>query len=121
MLNRLRRHRWLWALVLIVLSFKLVAGTVCLNDASVNSHAASTAIAATPQVAAALNLSFDESSNACLLGEVGGCHCACAETLPIPATLTLSFGPAAPRSAFDPLSYAFSPAYTGSPLRPPIA
>jgi hypothetical protein len=119
MLSRLRRHRWLWALALTVLSFKLVAGTVCLNDAPVNQHAApAAAITATQFVA---NPSFDDNGNACLLGETGGCHCACAETLPVPVTLSLHIAPVEAPSAFHLPAYGFSPARAGPLLRPPIA
>lgn len=119
MLNRLRRHRWLWALALTVLSFKLVAGTVCLNDPAANQHAASAATIVTMQSVA--NLSFDDNGNACLLGEAGGCHCACAETLPVPVKLSLHIAPVEASSAFHLPAYGFSPARAGPLLRPPIA
>lgn len=121
MLNRLRRHRLLWVLALTVLSFKLVAGTVCLNDPSANQHAASVATTVVAQSAAAIDSSFDENGNACLLGEAGGCHCTCAETLPVPVTLSLDVTPVESRFVFHAPAYAFSPARAGPLLRPPIA
>ena len=121
MLNRLRRHRLLWVLALTVLSFKLVAGTVCLNDTSANPHAASVATTVAAQSAAAINLSFDGNGKACLLGEAGGCHCACPESPPVPATISLALAPVGLNFAFHAPAYAFSPARTGPLLRPPIA
>jgi hypothetical protein len=119
MLNRLRHHRWLWALALTVLSFKLVAGTVCLNDTAADQHAASAATTIATQSVA--NLSFDDNGNACLLGETGGCHCACAETLSVPVTLSLDGAPFESSFVFHNPAYGFSPARAGPLLRPPIA
>lgn len=119
MLNRLRRHRLLWVLALTVLSFKLVAGTVCLNDTAANQHAASGATIVAAQSVA--SPSFDDNGNACLLGETGGCHCACAETLPVPVTLSLHIAPVESPSVFHLPAYGFSPARAGPLLRPPIA
>jgi hypothetical protein len=121
MLNRLRHHRLLWVLVLTVLSFKLVAGTVCLNDTSVSRHAASVATSATTQSMAAVNPSFDDNGNACLLGETGSCHCACAETLPVPVALSLHVAPVESRFVFHAPASEFSPAWADPLLRPPIA
>ena len=125
MLNRLRRHRWLWALALVVLSFKLVAGTICLNDSVANRHTApatETAVATNVANTATPSGLVDDSDNGtCLLGEAGGCHCACPETLPVPAMLTLDFGPTESRFVFRTPAYPFLPARAGPLLRPPIA
>lgn len=119
MLNRLRRHRLLWVLALTVLSFKLVAGTICLNDTAANRHAASVATIVAAQPVG--NPYFDENGNACLLGETSGCHCACAETLPVPVTLSPHIAPVESPSVFHLPAYGFSPARAGPLLRPPIA
>ncbi|HEU0198739.1 MAG TPA: hypothetical protein VFQ88_16185 [Nevskiaceae bacterium] len=121
MLNRLRRHRLLWVLALTVLSFKLVAGTICLNDTVANPHAAAVATTVAAQAASALNPVFDDSRNACLLGETGGCHCACPESLPVPATISLALAPVGLKFTFHAPAYAFSPTRTNPLLRPPIA
>jgi len=118
-LNRLRRHRLLWVLALTVLSFKLVAATVCLNDTAANQHVASVATIIAAQSVA--SPSFGDNGNACLLGETGGCHCACAETLPVPVTLSLHIAPVEAPSVFHLPTYGFSPAWAGPMLRPPIA
>ncbi|RAP56087.1 hypothetical protein [Oleiagrimonas sp. MCCC 1A03011] len=123
MLNRLRRHRLLWVLTLTVLSFKLVAATVCLSDTAANQHTATsvpTAVAA--KSAATIVYSFDENGSAtCLLSETGDCHCAHVETLPVPVALSLDVTPVDSRFVFHPPAYAFSPVRTSSLLRPPIA
>lgn len=123
MLTRVCRHRWMWAFALVALSFKLVAGTVCLNDRAVSPHAAPAAIAmAAAQEDNVMVAIVDLGDNgACLLGEAGDCHCACPETVPVAGTLRLGFGPVETRFAFHTPAYGFAPAYPARLLRPPIA
>lgn len=113
LLPRLRRHPLLWVLVAVVLLTKLVSASVCTADPGI-------AGTATPQavVAAAPVLATD--AGGCLLGEAA-CHCACAETLPIPATPATRIAAAAPVFEAPRIASAFVPAAFESPLRPPIA
>lgn len=120
MLSRLRRHRWMFGLAMVVLSFKLVAGTICLNDSSFASHAAEGATAAV-QLADAVVFASPAGEEGCVLGEAGGCHCACPEALPVPVTLAWGFGPFVSLFAFHAPDYAFAPARAAPPFRPPIA
>lgn len=121
MLNRLRHHRWMWALALVAISFKLVAGTVCLNDAAAGEHAAAPTTSALPSESVVVAVGTADAA-ACLLGEAAsGCHCACPESLPVPTTVAVHFGPAESRFVFATPAYAFAPARAGPMLRPPIA
>lgn len=116
LLTRLRRHRGLWVLAVAVLLLKLVSSSVCLGDAPQRLAAAQAAVGVAALVADAGN------DDGCLLGEAGGCHCACAHSLTVTsdgAAFALSPQPARlkpDRPATDRL-----PAVTGSLLRPPIA
>ena len=122
LLNRLRRHRGLWVLAVAVLLIKLTAGTMCLTDGLYKNVAAATAstlsIDASPDQS--VNSAADEAGD-CVLGEAGGCHCACAHTLPLPTVASLSV--ARMEMHFESLAIhsGFEPAMTGSLLRPPIA
>lgn len=121
MLNRLRRHRWLWALALVAISFKLVAGTVCLNDAAAGELAAATTASALPSESVVAAVVAADAA-ACMLGEAAsGCHCACPESLPVPTTVAVHFSPSASHFVFATPAYAFAPARAGPMLRPPIA
>ena len=119
MLSRLRRHRWMFGLAMVVLSFKLIAGTVCLNDAATTRHAATLATGAA--AVAAPMVGSSGADGGCLLGESGGCHCACPEASPVPVTLQWSVGGFDSRFAFRVPDYAFAPARAAPPFRPPIA
>lgn len=121
LLARLRRHRGLWVLAVLVLVFKLASGSVCLADApsaALTAHASTTA---TAMVASAPASGDTASDPACLLGEVGGCHCACAHAMPVPAaTAPSTFAPML-ALVLPPISSGIRTAALGSPLRPPIA
>jgi hypothetical protein len=122
LLTRLRRHRGLWVLAVAVLLIKLAAGSVCMADGTYPADSLN-------NIAAASSLSFDapadpaaaDENGDCVLGEAGGCHCACAHTLPLPAVASLSV--ARMEMHFEALAIhsGFEPATTGSLLRPPIA
>jgi hypothetical protein len=76
--------------------------------------------ASLPVDTVAASVSADDA-NACLLGEVSGCHCACAHTVTLPMTAPLAFARVEARfDTFD-IRSGFTPATTGSLLRPPIA
>lgn len=122
LLTRLRRHRGLWVLAVAVLMIKLVAGTVCMADAPEKRLVSTTTIspASLPVDTVAASVSADDA-NACLLGEGSGCHCACAHTVTLPVTTPLAIARVEARfDAFD-IHSGFTPATTGSLLRPPIA
>lgn len=123
LLTRLRRHRGLWVVAMAVMMIKLVAGTLCLADGPEKSVVAQTTI-----TAAVANLAVDTAvsdatdvADACVLGEAGDCHCACAHTMPMPATAPLSLARIDPHFDSPAIHAGFAPASPGSLLRPPIA
>ena len=122
LLTRLRRHRGLWVLAVAVLLIKLVSGSICVADGSGVRFASATAAAPTTVLAdtTVSTLSADDA-NDCLLGEGAGCHCACAHSVTLPATAPLSIASMEARFAPLTLHSGFTPATTGSLLRPPIA
>lgn len=120
LLKRLRRHHGLWRLCIVVLLFKLVTGAVCLADtpSSAQVLAIDSAVALVqPQV----DTAHDDGAEACLLGEAGGCHCACAHAAPLVAHSTSTDF----RAPIDFIRAAFPSGYrplaSGSLLRPPIS
>lgn len=123
LLTRLRRHRGLWVLAVAVLLIKLVSGSICMADGS-GARFASMTVAATPTTLLAdttvATVSTDDA-NSCLLGEGSSCHCACAHSVTLPASTQLLI--AKMEAHFAPLTLhsGFTPATTGSLLRPPIA
>lgn len=121
LLARLRRHRGLWVLAALVLVFKLASGSACLADAPSAALTAHASTAATAMTASA-PLSGDTAPDpGCLLGEVGGCHCACAHAMPVPAAAVAA--PIVPVLALVPSAVpsGVRVVLPGSPLRPPIA
>ncbi|HEY4090474.1 MAG TPA: hypothetical protein VGN46_03090 [Luteibacter sp.] len=108
-------------LVALAMLIKFAASTACLLDDPGNfvgtSHAGATSEAA--WAAAVTNDSQGDES--CILGEPGGCHCACAHAVTLPAT---SFDTVASVllpgiETHAPVAPSLRP--TASPLRPPIA
>lgn len=120
LLTRLRRHRGLWVLAMAVLMIKLVAGTICLTDGPGKGVVAQTTIASIAVNAAAGEAAADDLGG-CLLGEAGDCHCACAHTMPLPATAPLSIARVDAHFDLRSIRAGFAPASIGSLLRPPIA
>jgi len=122
LLTRLRRHRGLWMLAVAVLLIKLAAGTICLTDGAYSSDSLKNfAASSSLSVDAPADPTAADENGGCVLGEAGGCHCACAHTLPLPAVASLSV--ARMEMHFESLAIhsGFEPAVTGSLLRPPIA
>ncbi|MFC5579520.1 hypothetical protein [Rhodanobacter terrae] len=121
LLTRLRRHRGLWLLAVAVLLIKLAAGSICLGDspaaAALADAQATTSVLATMDSAT----SATPDDNACLLGEAGGCHCACAHALTLATSVTLSVAPIETGTESFRLSAGMIRATIGSLLRPPIA
>ena len=113
LLPRLRRHPLLWMLVAVVLLTKLVSSSVCAADLRIAGNALSQ-----PAVVAMADPVDDDGG--CLLGEAA-CHCACAETLPIPAATLDNVAAVAPAFVAPNVRPAFAPAPIESQLRPPIA
>jgi hypothetical protein len=120
LLKRLRRHRGLWVLVMAVLLIKLVSGSVCAADGGERdgfsgraSVAAAMTMQATPEV--------PSSDGACLLGEGGSCHCACAHAATLPVSLVLAVGNPGMPLGIPSADAGRVPAVTASLLRPPIA
>jgi hypothetical protein len=122
LLTRLRRHRGLWVLAVAVLLIKLVSGSICVADGPGARFASATAAAPTTLLAdTAVSTVSTDDANPCLLGEGRSCHCACAHSVTLPASTPLPLAKMDAR--FAPLSIhsGFTPAATGSLLRPPIA
>ena len=123
-MTRLRRHRGLWVLAVVVLLIKLATSSLCLTDGMYQGGAYSNLVAS-----AGSSLSIDapveqaaaDENGSCVLGEAGGCHCACAHTMPLPAATALSVARMQTRVDSLAIHSAFEPATTGSLLRPPIA
>ena len=122
-LARLRRRRGLWTLAVAVLMIKLVAGTLCLADAPNGPFAFSPAPAvATIELPTDMAAPIvDNDSTTCLLGEPGGCHCACAHSVTLPTATIFAVPALHPHFEVATLQSGFTPAITGALLRPPIA
>ncbi len=122
LLTRLRRHRGLWVLAVAVLLIKLVSGSICVADGLGARFASATAAAPTTLLAdtAVSTVSADEA-NPCLLGEGRSCHCACAHSVTFPVSAPLPIVRMEARFALLTIHSGFTPATTGSLLRPPIA
>lgn len=122
LLTRLRRHRGLWVLAVAVLLIKLVSGSICAADGPGARFASATATAVSTTLLAGSSASAISTDDAslCLLGEGSACHCACAHSVTLPATAPLPI--ASMDARFAPLTIysGFTPATTGSQLRPPI-
>jgi hypothetical protein len=118
LLQRLRRHKGGWVLLIAALMIKVATGTVCLLDGS-------PLPGGPPSSGQTLALATDTASasdgEACLLGEGDGCHCACAHAAALPVAapaleavislpIIVSHLPVSPSRLVSP-----------SPLRPPIA
>jgi len=122
LLTRLRRHRGLWALAMAVLMIKLMAGTLCLADTPNGRVASAPSAAAMAQLPVDMTASaVDDDGGTCLLGEPGGCHCTCAHSATLPTATVLAVSALHPHFDAPALSSGFTPAVTGSLLRPPIA
>ena len=121
LLNRLRRHRGLWAMAVAVLMIKVVAGALCLADAP-DGRFTSTTVAAAPQLSMdTASVALDDDSGTCLLSEPGGCHCTCAHSVTLPTATVLAVSPLHPHFDASALQSGSTPAMNGSLLRPPIA
>ena len=121
LLTRLRRHRGLWVLAVAVLLIKLVSGSICVADGPGARFASTTATPTTLVADTAVSTASADDANTCLLGEGGGCHCACAHSVTLPASTPLPIARMEARFAPLTLHSGFTPATTGSLLRPPIA
>ncbi len=111
-------------LAVAVLLINLVSGSICAADtpARFTTTTAVTTPMTSPAGAAVSTLSVEEEDPAtCLLGEKAGCHCACAHSVTLPATALLSIARIQGRSAPFGIRSGFTPATSGSLLRPPIA
>lgn len=121
MYQRLRRHKGGWLLLIAALIIKIAAGTVCVLDGPrLASSAPSTSHTLTVNASEA-NTPPADDGEACLLGEAGGCHCACAHATALPTAM-----PALAAVIGLPVVVSHLPAtpvspVNRSPLRPPIA
>lgn len=120
LLSRLRVHRGAWLVCVLTLVFKLFASSVCLAD---DGLATLSDPAGSPQVVAVSDAAeFGLGDAGCVLGDAGGCHCACAHAVPLPPVTTAP-APIAVLSGSEwpPISPHYVPTHTTSLLRPPIA
>ncbi|WP_052697947.1 hypothetical protein [Luteibacter yeojuensis] len=111
--QRLRSLKGAWILVMFAVLIKVASTTACTLDGPSTVAIASVAVAASHADAGP-----DEG---CLLGEPGGCHCACAHAVALP-----SAAPVVALVTLLPFIQAHPPAAPSvrapaSPLRPPIA
>ncbi|WP_449424749.1 hypothetical protein [Rhodanobacter lindaniclasticus] len=106
-----------------MLLIKLVSGSICVADGPGVRFASATAATSTTTLLADTSVSTlsADDANTCLLGEGAGCHCACAHSVTLPTTAPLSIASMQVRFAPLALYSGFTPAITGSLLRPPIA
>lgn len=121
LLARMRRHRGFWALALLVLLIKLTSSTLCMADGLGGRVATVAATAMSQTVATATDQAYPQDDDTCVLGEAGGCHCACAHATTLPSTATLvvdALNFRAPTSTFE---TTVPPTPTPTLLRPPIA
>lgn len=118
LLQRLRLHRGVWLLVAVALLIKFATSTACLLDgprpvfASAGDTAASMIAVSDTQ---------DPPDETCLLGEAGGCHCACAHAVAVPASGLRVAIVLPPSGVALHVPAATPPRGPGSLLRPPIA
>jgi hypothetical protein len=120
LLNRLRHHRGVWALCILVLLFKVVTSAVCLAD-GLGGLPRSAVTASATNASAEMAPSHDGGGGTCQLGEAGDCHCACAHTLPL-TSLSEATSVTTALDSFERtvIPSRFKPAPSGSVLRPPI-
>lgn len=119
MLTRLRRYRGLWLLAFAALLLKLATSSVCLGDVPAVQLAATDSTTLT--VAMHSTDSETAPGDACLLGEAGACHCACAHALTLTSQRVASIAPVVATLESTRVSLGLVPDTTGSLLRPPIA
>ncbi|UPG94338.1 hypothetical protein [Luteibacter aegosomatissinici] len=118
--QRLRSHKGAWLLVFAAIMLKVAAATVCVLDGpKVVALAASQVATAQADVTTHASTATDDED--CLLGEVGGCHCACAHAVTLPATAPFVAAVAIPPALSVHLPASPAPLVSPSPLRPPIA
>ncbi|HVI55724.1 MAG TPA: hypothetical protein VM621_11835 [Luteibacter sp.] len=120
MLQRFRRHKGGWILLIAALMIKIAAGTACMMDGP-------RLLSDTPsadRVLAIGGMQADAATSdgdACLLGESGGCHCACAHATALPSAMPALAAVVSLPVVVTHLPVAPSPLFARSPLRPPIA
>lgn len=124
LLSRLRRHRGLWVLAVAMLLIKLAAATICLTDGPGKRVATQATTISASTSATMTTASVDalaDNAGDCLLGEGGDCHCACAHTMPMPATAPPPIARMDAHFDSPAIHSGFALATIGSLLRPPIA
>ena len=113
-LARLRSHRAVWLVCLVTMLLRLTVGTLCLADGLPGGSTTGTPVSVTA--------AFPSTGEDCVLGEVGGCHCVCAHSVPVEPTGSVAISPALPASNDWPaLAPRVAQSHLGALLRPPIA
>ncbi|MDF4003430.1 hypothetical protein P3W33_08515 [Luteibacter sp. PPL552] len=118
-LQRLRTHRGVWVLLAFAVFLKIASASACLLDGQGIAMIPGPEGNATHLVAVADAgaVSVDD----CMLGEGGGCHCACAHasTLPAPGLVVAAHLAVDSIDIHPPIAPTVR--ILASPLRPPIA
>jgi hypothetical protein len=121
-LTRLRHHRGLWWLLAFALIVKLAASTVCLTDGFSGRTLGSSSMPTMVELSLDTGTSsISDDGDTCVLGEPGGCHCACAHTATLPTTIAIDLPRIDARFSAPAIVPDFAPAAMTSLLRPPIA
>lgn len=118
--SSIRHHRGVWLLVALVLLTKLASGTICMAD-GLQMPMASTTVAVAQAVLPVDVPPPSGDDSTCLLGEAGGCHCACAHSSTLPTTSALPLAIVEADFAAPRRMSVFVPGVPNSLLRPPIA
>ncbi|MDQ0007993.1 hypothetical protein J2T07_000152 [Luteibacter jiangsuensis] len=113
--THLRRHRGVWMLALAVLLFKVAMSTFCVLDGP------RVAFSGDAAGATAVSDTTLGDGDLCVLDEGKGCHCTCAHAVALPTSIASVIVPSLVSRVHPALPVMAPPAFTRSPLRPPIA
>lgn len=116
-IQRLRSHKGAWMLVIAAILIKVMTATACMLDGPRIVDAAAVVASETTTQAQTI----DDQGDDCLLGESGGCHCACAHAMTLPAVAPDVVLAVLPRSVESHPPVTPVVRANASLLRPPIA
>lgn len=108
-------------LLIAALLIKVAAGTICVLDGPGQSSVANASEQTLTLGTTQADMASTNDSDGCLLGEAGGCHCACAHAVALPATFPVLAAVIGLPMVISHLPAAPTPLVSPSPLRPPIA
>lgn len=119
--QRLRTLKGAWVLMVLALFIKIASATACTLDGPSVQRLAGGPALATDVASVQADARGSDADEVCLLGEPGGCHCACAHTAALPSTAPLVVMVDRPASSQVHVPAAAATGVPTSPLRPPIA